>query len=137
MLIRLLFTAGVLFTCSATSLAADAAKEIDLAKAGFKATGRPMTTVGKPTEITSAEQLEKTFPMKEVVEAVKKEVDFDKQKLLFFAWSGSGQDKLTIGDTSDGAMTFNYRGGLTRELRAHFRLFAIPKDLKWSLAKGK
>jgi hypothetical protein len=127
--------AGLLF--AATASAADDVKEIDLSKTGFKATGRPMTTVAKPTEITTAEELEKAFPAKETVEAIAKEVEFGKQKLLFFAWSGSGQDKLAAGEIKDGEVTFNFRGGLTRDLRSHFKLFAVPKDAKWTLAKGK
>jgi hypothetical protein len=134
---RRLFVAGlVALVFTSAGRAADEVKEIGL-PASFKATGRPMTPANKPTEITSADDLKKTFPVKEVADTIAKDVDFDKQKLLFFAWASSGQDKIIPGDVKDGAVVFGYKRGLTRDLRSHYHLFALPKDLKWSVENAK
>lgn len=116
------------------SFGADEIKEIKLE--GFKPTGRPMTLATMPTEIKTAEELAKTLPQEEVVAAIKKEVNFDKQKLLFFAWAGSGQDKVS-GEIVKEEAIFTYKRGLTRDLRSHYHLFAIPKDAKFKVEMGK
>lgn len=134
-MMRLFAAALAALTFTLGARAADAVKEIELT--GFKPAARPMTAADKPTEITSAEDLEKTIPQKDVVENVKKQVDFSKQKLLFFAWSGSGQDKIKPDDVKDGSVSFNYTRGLTRDLRPHFHLFVMPKDAKWSVGNAK
>jgi hypothetical protein len=89
--------------------------------------------VKKPTEITSNDDLKKAFPESELAARLMKENDFAKSKLLFFAWSGSGQDKLSYTVEKD-EVVFKYQPGLTRDLRGHFQLFAIPKDMKYKFA---
>ncbi len=86
--------------------------------AGLK--GRP----SQPTFITNADELRKAIPG---TDAGKLKVDFAKDKLLLFAWSGSGGDKLTGKLSDDGkTATFTRKPGLTRDLRPHVKLFAIP-----------
>lgn len=86
----------------------------------------------KPTEIKTAEELAKSSLFgKGGADAVKKLVDFEKQKLVVFAWSGSGRD--TVGGavlTIDKKLTakFQYTPGRTRDLRQHFKAYAVPKD---------
>jgi len=110
-----------------------AVKEIALpAMKGF-----PTTKFDQPAEIATTEALAKAFPDADVRTAIEKEVDFAKQKLLYFAWSGSGQDKLTPGAGDKGAITFTYKRGLTRDLRGHRRLFAIAKGATWSVERAK
>ena len=89
--------------------------------------GRPTP----PAVITSAEELMKCPVCGDEAEAIKKHVDFDKEKLLVFAWSGSGQDKLAVtGETKDGKsiVTPTFTPGRTRDLRPHVKLFVVPKD---------
>ncbi|MCX7666494.1 MAG: hypothetical protein N2112_13220 [Gemmataceae bacterium] len=65
--------------------------------------------------------------LKEILPDYKADVDFKKERLVLFAWSGSGQDKITYaGDAKMVTFTVNY--GLTRDLREHVKLFAVPKD---------
>jgi hypothetical protein len=93
--------------------------------------GFPKGNAKKPTVITSADELAKSFPEQDRREAIQKQVDFTKEKLLYFAWSGSGGDRLTpvVEKGKDGpAVTFLYSPGLTRDLRAHVHLYAIPKN---------
>ena len=79
---------------------------------------------GKPTDpkiIATEEDFKKVLP------GYKAEIDFKKEKLVLFTWSGSGGDKINpTGDTKK--VTFNYSGGLTFDLREHVKLFAVPKD---------
>src|SRR5262245_18394708 len=69
-----------------------AVKEIDLK--GLKLPP-PRGKIDMPTAIKGAEELAKAIPDAEAQEKIKKEVDFAKQQLLFFAWSGSGGDRIT------------------------------------------
>jgi hypothetical protein len=99
---------------------------------------------GKPTEpatIKTAEELKKNPVVGAAADEIAKQIDFDKQSLLVFAWSGSGGDKITasIGAGADGkAIVFaELLPGKTFDLRQHVRLFAVPKDLKVVVERGK
>ncbi len=92
--------------------------------------------VDKPTPITDAEGLAKVFPNEDLQRRLQQEVDFKKQKLLFFAWGGSGGDRLTykVEKGKKGPeVVFLYRRGLTRDLRQHRHLFAITKEATWGV----
>lgn len=124
---------GVLAVALMTPLAlsaGDAAKvrEIDTSKLKIDfEKGR----VNKPKLIASVEELDKAIPD---ADAVKKKVDFTKEKLLLFAWGGSGGDKLTARITDDGkTAVFTYKGGLTRDFRRHVHLFVLPKNADFKL----
>jgi len=113
----------------------DAVRKIDLT--GFKAE-RARGTVEKPLEINSAEDLARTFTDKEIQERIKKDVNFETEKLLFFAWAGSGGDKLafTVEKGSDAPVVmFTHTPGLTRDLRQHFLLYAMPKKATFKVGK--
>ena len=133
MTIRLFAAAVICLILTVGVQAADDAKEIELK--GLKA-DVPMTQPSQFTQIKTSEELAKVFPQKEVVEAIQKDVDFAKQKLVFFAWAGSGGDRITAATTKE-EVTFTYKGGLTRDFRPHFKLFAIPKDAKFKFETAK
>ncbi len=89
-----------------------------------------------PTIITNAEELKKAIPDAE--ETIQKQLDFAKDKLVLFTWSGSGGDKLTATLSEDGKIaTFTRKLGLTRDLRMHMRLFAIPVTAEFKVTIGK
>lgn len=89
--------------------------------------------VTTPKTITSVEELDKAIPD---ADAIKKQVDFTKDKLVLFAWGGSGGDKLTGKLSDDGkSVVFTYTGGLTRDFRRHVHLFAIPKGADYKVGK--
>ena len=67
-------------------------------------------------------------------DAIAKIVDFDKDYMLIFAWSGSGGDKLAAADEK-GEAVFTVTRGRTKDLRQHLRVFAVAKGAKWSVAK--
>jgi hypothetical protein len=96
--------------------------------------------VTQPTAITSAKELVKAIPVEEVQKRLQKEVDFSKQQILFFAWSGSGGDKLTytIDKGKKGpVVVFQYQRGLLKNLAPHVHLFAMPKDATWKVQTVK
>src|SRR3954452_18458820 len=72
-----------------------AVREIDL-KGFTRAMTRGVAT--KPTRITNAEELAKAFPDtdQEWLDRIAKQVDFENDELLFFAWTGSNTDKLSF-----------------------------------------
>src|SRR5262245_45061570 len=111
-------------------------REIDLK--GYPA-APPRGDVHKPVIITTAEELARAFVKPEWQDRVKKQVDFARDKLLFFAWSGSGGDRLmaTASKGKDGpVIVFHYSAGLTDDVKAHFRLFALPRTATWRV-EGK
>ncbi len=91
----------------------------------------------EPTVIASAEDLDKSPILvgDKVRETIKKQVDFAKEKLVLFYWGGSGGDKLSAA-LKDKAATFTLTPGLTRDLRPHIHLFAVPKDAEVKVEKG-
>jgi hypothetical protein len=106
-------------------------KEIDFKDLKF---GRPRGRVDRPAVITSLGELEKSVADKEARDRIKMNADFATQKVLYFAWSGSGGDKLTptINQGDDGEVAvFHYQRGLTKDLRGHVRAFVIPKAMAW------
>jgi hypothetical protein len=61
-----------------------------------------------------------------------KQVDFQKQTLLVFAWRGSGQDKMTytIAESFPEQIAFKILPGRTRDLRPHLNIYVIRKNVK-------
>jgi hypothetical protein len=87
----------------------------------------------KAVEIKSADELAKSklFATDADRDEIKKQVNFDKEKLVVFVWSGSGQDKLT-GELvkRGGTARFTYTAGLTDDLRHFAHVFAVPSYAK-------
>ena len=102
---------------------------------------RPKGSVEKPTVITDDKELAKAFEDKEWQDKIKKQVNFDNQQLVYFAWSGSGGDKLAPDlKTADKKTTaeFALTRGLTRDFRQHIHLYVVPKDAEVKVvAAGK
>jgi hypothetical protein len=143
---RLLALAVCGLTLAAGAFAEDRAKEEikDAVVTELDATGVARVLergdVNKPTAIASAEELAKAIPGEDVQTRLKKAVDFSKQQILFFAWSGSGGDKLTytIEKGEKGPVViFEYQRGLQKNLAAHVRLFAVAKDATWKVQSAK
>lgn len=92
----------------------------------------------KPVEIKTAEELAKSelFKDNDGRDEIKKQVDFSKEKLVVFVWSGSGGDKISGALVKRGGTAlFTYKAGLTDDLRHHGHVFAVPKDAKVEMAK--
>lgn len=102
---------------------------------GFQPEGRPT----KPRVVETEEELGKAVTNEAARKQILGSVDFAKEKLYIFSWKGSGQDKLTASvaasedDPKAGVVRFRYKGGLTRDLRSHLKLFAAPSGLPWKV----
>jgi len=102
--------------------------------------GEAKGDVRKPTEIGSAEELEKAIPDAEARAAIAKQIDFKQSKLLWFQWAGSGGDKLTAEAKvidKKGVVVFSMQRGRTRDLRQHHKLFAVATGLEWQVRDGR
>jgi hypothetical protein len=96
--------------------------------------------VKEPTIIASTDELAKSPIVKDAADDLKKQIDFAKDKLVVFAWAGSGQDKLASDLKSEDKKTiaeFTLTRGLTRDLRRHIHLFAVPKDAEVKFVDAK
>ena len=97
--------------------------------------------VTKPTEIKTAEDLAKSPLFGEgSSDKLKKHVDFTKEKVVVFAWSGSGQDSVAGATATEDKKTtaqFTYTPGKTRDLRQHFKVFVVPKDAEVKAEKTR
>ncbi|MBQ17490.1 MAG: hypothetical protein CMJ65_10230 [Planctomycetaceae bacterium] len=95
--------------------------------------------VQKPETVDSAKRFAELVPDEKQAKDLGKRIDWDKQHVLVFRWSGSGQDRLEF--TSDGKsptkVEFVLRPGLTRDLRQHARLFVIARKARWTVVRGK
>lgn len=96
------------------------------------------SSADKPLEIGSADAAAACFGEEEVA-ALKKAVDFNKQRVLVFAWRGSGGDRLTysVMESYPEQIAFTYKRGLTRDLRPHTHVFAVRANVTWKGPGGK
>ena len=87
--------------------------------------------VTKPRVIASAADLDKAIPN---ADAVKKQVDFSKDKLLLFAWRGGSSNQLRGKLSDDGKrVNFTFIPGRLRDPQRHVHLFAVPKDAEFKV----
>jgi len=88
----------------------------------------------KPTRITNADELANAFPDmdKSWLDRIAKQVDFEKDELLFFAWTGSATDSLSfkVEQTRTGPVAvFTYKPGRGEDMpHPRFGLYAIAKN---------
>lgn len=129
----LILTAAVIFAAPVLADDKPAVKEIPTKD--LKITLPKGGKATEPTVIKTADDLAKSVPLKDAADAIKKEVNFDKEKLVFFAWGGSGRDKIAPDAKTPG--TFAYTAGLTRDFRMHAHLFVVPKDAEVKVVPAK
>ncbi|MFZ5832108.1 MAG: hypothetical protein ACOY3P_18645 [Planctomycetota bacterium] len=88
----------------------------------------------KPIKISSAEEAAKHFSEKQLGE-LQKQVDFAEQVVLLFAWRGSGQDRLdySVAESYPEQIFFRYSPGRTRDYRQHVYVYALRKNVSWSV----
>lgn len=94
----------------------------------------PKSKVTDYLTITDEKKLKEVVDGKEKLDKIK--VDFTKQKVLIFAWSGSGGDQLTA-TGNDKEVNINYIRGLTKDLRGHTKAFVVSKDAKVNFGMGR
>jgi hypothetical protein len=97
----------------------------------FKIEGK-QPSAPKETKITSAAELAKAIPHKATQDEISKQVDFSKEYVLYFAWAGSGADKLTF-KVEEKEVVFSLKRGLTRSYVTHGILIAVPLKYKFKM----
>ena len=92
-------------------------------------------SVTKPTAVTTEEDLKKVIPDEDTRKRIAKLVDFKEQKLLIFAWKGSGGDKLDykVFERYPELIHFNVTPGKSDDLRSHVKLFAVRNNVAWQV----
>ena len=112
-----------------TYLQQGALEVIDLSEL-VKGVQAAQTAFGDPKVIGTDDALAASIRDIAIRDQISNRIELQTQDLLFFSWSGSGQDKLTF--TIDGSVAvFQYAPGLTKDLRPHTALFAINKGGDW------
>jgi len=122
---------------AAPVLAEDAPAVKEIATKDLKVAFNESAKASAPTEIKTADELAKSA-LKDSADAIKKNVDFAKEKVVVFMWQGSGGDRITGTVAKDGkSATFAHAFGLTFDLRQHTKVFVVPKDAAVKYARAK
>ncbi len=86
----------------------------------------------KPVAIKNREEAAQYIDA-DALDKLDKQIDFQNQVLLLFAWRGSGQDKLEVMvmESYPEQLDFNYQPGRTRDLRQHAKLYAVRANVSY------
>ena len=100
-------------------------------------------SVVRPTQIVKRKDLKELLGKGKEMLQLRKTVDFEKQKVLVFRWSGSGQDSLTVKAEPNEKkpdqphFVFHYKRGLTEDLRPHAKVYLLPAKSMWKVLQVK
>ena len=98
----------------------------------FKIAGRDKPLVLETRDAAAAHFSSESMGM------LSKQVDFDRQIVLVFAWRGSGQDRITYSvlESFPEQIVFAFRPGRTRDLRPHTKVYVLRSNVKWKTPAG-
>jgi len=88
-----------------------------------------------PLLIDSLDAARRAFRDAATVKRIAADIDFAKQRLLYFYWEGSGQDVLTplvAMSRNKKNVRFAYHPGQTTDLRTHYKLYAVNRDVEYA-----
>lgn len=106
-------------------------------KINFKS-GIGNSTVDKPTVITSADELTKIKALEgTAADTLKKQVDFDKEKVVFFFWGSFDTQVITPDADKPGSFTYTTRISKGGGFKTGAKLFVVPKDAEVKVTKAK
>lgn len=95
---------------------------------------------GRPPQplVLGSEKEASEYLAEDELAKLKKEVDFTEQIVLLFAWRGSGRDQLSfvVKESFPEQVTFQFKAGLTRDLREHVHVYAVRANVKWDVASA-
>lgn len=88
----------------------------------------------KPVVVKSLKNGAKYFG-KEALAKISKAVDFGKERVLVFAWKGSGQDRFqyVVKESFPEQIMFSCKRGRTKDLKSHLRVYVLRSDVKWAV----
>ncbi len=82
-------------------------------------------------EIVDAEGLKKLIKDEGILKGISDGVDFKKEKVVVFAWSGSGGDRLFFKLAADEkSVKFEKLQGATDDIRYHLKVFVVKVGIK-------
>lgn len=86
----------------------------------------------KPVVLKSVKDAAKYFD-KANLARLQKQVDFKQQTVLVFAWRGSSRDQFGyhVAESYPEQIHFDYKRGLTDDLKHHVHVFALRANVKW------
>jgi hypothetical protein len=87
----------------------------------------------RPVKVTTEKDLE-GYVGKDGKASILKQANLKKEYLVVFRWAGSGGDKLSMSADGD-KVTFTMKRGLTRDLRQHLVIFALPNKATYEMGK--
>jgi hypothetical protein len=90
-----------------------------------------------PVSIPSGRRLAELVTDKEARAAIAKQVDFGREKLVLFSWTGTSRDRLTPVKGAPGEAAFEYELGRAFDVAGHARLFAVPAHAKVKVTKAR
>jgi hypothetical protein len=134
---KFLILVSAMFFCLASNITAEcitinAIGELSMQpeKATFSAALKK-SSAQKPLLISSKKEASEYFSEKDLKKL--KDIDFSEQKVLVFAWRGSGKDKINyvVMESSPEQVRFSYKRGRTRDLRQHFKVFVLRKNVSY------
>lgn len=130
--------AAIVFATSFAAADDKAVREIPTTglKINFKS-GTGDSTVTKPAVITSAEDIARNAALKDAADALQKQIDFGKEKLVFFFWGSF--DLQQIAPDADRPVTFTYTNRISKSGRftTRAKLFVVPKDAEVKVTQKK
>ena len=104
-------------------------KHLSAEEAVFKVASRT-----KPVVVKSLKNGAKYFG-KEALAKISKAVDFEKERVLVFAWKGSGQDRFqyVVKEFFPEQIMFSCKRGRTKDLKSHLKVYVLRSDVKWAV----
>ena len=104
-------------------------KHLSAEEALFKVASRT-----KPVVVKSLKNGAKYFG-KEALAKISKAVDFEKERVLVFAWKGSGQDRFqyVVKEFFPEQIMFSCKRGRTKDLKSHLKVYVLRSDVKWAV----
>jgi hypothetical protein len=84
----------------------------------------------RPTLIATEKELREAVRDRMAEAAILKQVDFRKEHLLLFCWSGSRGDLLVPAEGKAGEANFTFTPGKEKNNALHVGLFAVPARAK-------
>ena len=94
--------------------------------------------INKPVVITSAADLAKNKAfLKTAADAITKQVDFEKEKLVFFFWGSSSLQEIVPDADKPGMFTYTTRFSKSGRFTSRAKLFVVPKDAEVKVTQKK
>lgn len=137
---RMTLCAAAIVLATSFAAAEDKAAVREIPTTGLKInfkSGTGDSTVSKPAVITSAEDVAKNAALKDAADALQKEIDFGKEKLVFFFWGSFDLQQITPDPDRPGAFTYTNRISKSGRFTTRAKLFVVPKDAEVKVTQKK